>query len=136
MEGALKLSSVAGAIRMALRIAAVYAVFVLALFAVRGAEPFRRIPGGIVSVLAFYVFCALTAGAIVGALGQWVRRWYAAMIVGAVAALPAGFAVAALAVPPERWARDYVLVALLFACYLGPLCGLGYWFVVRRVSGG
>jgi hypothetical protein len=125
---------VAGAVRVALRIAGVYSVFVLTTFAVRGDEPFRRVPGGVASVVVFYLLSAVTAGAIIGALGRFVRRWYAAMLVGAIAALPAGFAVAALAVSPERWARDYILVAVLFACYLGPLCGLGYWLVVRRVS--
>ena len=126
---------VAVAIRVALRIAAVYCVYVLVMFAVRGAEPFHRIPGGIIAVLLFYLFSVVTAGAIVRLLGRFVHRWYASMIVGAIAALPVGFAVSALAVPPDRWARDYVLVALLFACYLGPLCGLSYWFVTRRLTG-
>jgi hypothetical protein len=115
--------------------AVVYCAFVLGMFAVRGTEPFRRVRGGLIATMLLYVFSALTAGVIVGILGRFVTRWYAAMIVGAIAALPVGLAATALTLPPERWARDFILVALLFAFFVGPLCGLSYWYVVRRATG-
>ena len=116
------------AVTWALALAGLYSLYVVALFALRGAAPFKAVGLSLGAVLALYAGGALAAGAIVGVLMPLARWRAGAAAVGAVAAIPfvAGVLLAVEGPFPVTAARPWAKI-LFVAATLGGLTGLVLW---------
>lgn len=93
--------------------AALYSVYALGLYLLRGAEPFRRDGTTIGAVILAYVFGGVVAGAVVGALQPLIRFRVGAMLVFGIAAffVFAGIGVAADGLRRIDWLNCVILGA-------------------------
>lgn len=108
------------------RFAAVYIVFVLGLFLLRGPGPFERSGTTLPMVIAAYTVAGLIGGGIFGILLPLGRTRFGAALLGLIVAVPV-IHVVTLAVDLEGASR--LTVVLLTASLLGPMSGVGLWYV-------
>lgn len=105
---------------------ATYIVFVIGLFLLRGPGPFERSGTTLPKVVAAYAIGGLVGGAVFGILLPLGRTRVGAALLGLVVALPV-MHVISLAVDLEGVPR--LTVVLLSAVALGPMCGVGLWYI-------
>jgi hypothetical protein len=108
------------------RFAAVYIVFVLGLFLLRGPGPFERSGTTLPMVIAAYAIAGMIGGGVFGLLLPLGRTRLGAAFLGLIVAVPV-MHVVSLAVDLEGAPR--LTVVLLTAALLGPMSGVGLWYV-------
>jgi hypothetical protein len=111
--------------------AAVYSVFVLILAAVVGNRPFAHSQTSLGKVLLLYWLGGIGVGALIGALLKLGGTKLGAAFLGILGALPIMFGAGMATSPRSEWFTTVPTDAVISACVLGPLCGLGLWWVNR-----
>jgi hypothetical protein len=122
-------------VALGLAFACCYAVYVLVLWLLRGAEPFREAGTTLAFVVASYFGAGLGSGAIVGLLLPLGRSRIGAALVGLFAAVPAFFAFGMAAEPGSAWFTSMPKYALIAAVVMGPPAGLIMWYQNRQFGG-
>lgn len=107
-----------------LGVSAVYCVWVLGVYALRGSAPFDRNGVTLPGVLVTYLTVGLLAGAVVGVLRPISRRPIGAYVVGFVAAFPIAAGIAVLVEGlPARWDYTMWLALLMTWVVFGAIVG-------------
>jgi hypothetical protein len=112
-------------------IAVVFSVFVLVMLAVRGSSLLEEHDTTLATILGTYFAAGLVGGAIVGALLAIGRRWYGAMLVGYIAAIPVYGMIIMATSPPTRW-MTYLPYLFYLLGPAGAVAGLWIWSEQRR----
>lgn len=97
-----------------------FALYVSALYLVKGSKPFDAYGVTYFQVVAIYLVGSGIAGALVGLLSPWGGSRLGRIIIGFIAAVPVGFLIGLTALPPESWNESLVSTSLLWAAIIGP----------------
>jgi hypothetical protein len=118
-------------VAIGLAVAVLFSAFVVVLVAVKGGSVLEGYDTTLRTVVATYLAGGLVGGAIVGALLPIGRRWYGAMLLGYIGALPVYGVVLMATRPVSQWMTDSPFL-FYGAGPIGAAVGLGLWFEFRR----
>jgi len=128
VTGATLLKNVRWGIAYGLGFASMFVLYVLGLFAIRGAQPFEHLGTTLTECIVFYVAGGIMTGTMVGLLRPLLVTRRGAMVVGAVALVPMGFgAMLMVAGPIARWDKGEWVIPLVYSVLVGPLAASNLW---------
>lgn len=107
----------------------VYSGYAILLRITAGNEPFEAVGTSFPKALSAYLVAGLVSGFVFGLVLPLARWWWGAMLAGSIAGFPAMYIVA-LTMDRTAVGPDPFFIALWGgALTLGPVCGLGMWYV-------
>jgi hypothetical protein len=128
VTGATLLTNVRWGIAYGLGFASMFVLYVLGLFAVRGAQPFERLGTTLTGCIALYLAGGIMTGTLVGLLRPLLVTRRGAMVVGAVATVPtAAGAMVLVAGPITRWDKGAWVVPVGYSVLIGPVVAANWW---------
>jgi hypothetical protein len=122
----IRVGHVLGSVAVALGVALLLALYVVALYLFRGAEPFAALGTTLTAVVLSYFVGAVLAGTVVGLLLPLVRWPWGAALVGFAAAMPVYAVMRVLDQGFVPWTTTDTTVSLVFALLLGAPVGVIY----------
>jgi hypothetical protein len=128
VTGATLLKNVRWGIAYGLGFASMFVLYVLGLFAIRGAQPFEHLGTTLTGCIVVYLVGGIMTGAVVGLLRPLLVTRRGAMVVGAVATVPtAAGAMLLVAGPIARWDKGEWVIPLVYSVLVGPLAASNLW---------
>jgi hypothetical protein len=98
---------------------------------VRGPVLFQEHSVTLLPLVGAYLAGGVLGGGIAGALLPLGRRPLGAMLVGLLAALPVCLILSMMLLPLSEWRSTLLLATVGSAVLMGPVAGLGLWYVNR-----
>lgn len=109
-----------------------YSAYAALLAAMGGEGSFRRANTTLSKVLLVYWVAGIGVGALVGLLLPLGRRPGGAAVLGFIGAIPVMLGVGMATEPSTNWLTTVPIDAIGTAAFVGPLAGLGLWWVNSR----
>jgi hypothetical protein len=120
------------AIAVGLGTALFLSAYVVILVAVGGGGVLEEYDVSLATVVGIYFAGGLAGGAIIGALLPLGRRWYGAILLGYLGALPLYGMVGMATWPASQWLTDIPPFLVYVAGPIGAVLGLMVWIKLRR----